>query len=77
MSIGRVRHGAASLQGYKEDRRNVAKPVHPIFYPGGYSSHGPTYDSTFANLTPQVLGASKWFGSVLYCLGLEAGRAIL
>ena len=49
--LGRVRFGAASLQGFKEDRRNSAKPMYPIFYPGGYSSHGPTYDSTFANLT--------------------------
>ena len=51
--IGKVRYGAASIQGFKEDRRNQAKPMFPIFYPGGYSSHGPTYDSTFANLTTQ------------------------
>jgi len=51
--LGKVRYGAASIQGFKEDRRNQAKPMYPIFYPGGYSSHGPTYDSTFANLTPQ------------------------
>ena len=50
--IGKVRYGAASIQGFKEDRRNQAKPMYPIFYPGGYSSHGPTYDSTFSNLTP-------------------------
>ena len=50
--LGRVRYGAASIQGFKEDRRNQAKPMYPIFYPGGYSSHGPTYDSTFSNLTP-------------------------
>ena len=49
--LGKVRYGAASIQGFKEDRRNQAKPMYPIFYPGGYSSHGPTYDSTFANLT--------------------------
>ena len=49
--LGRVRYGAASIQGFKEDRRNQAKPMYPIFYPGGYSSHGPTYDSTFSNLT--------------------------
>ena len=36
--------------GYKEDRRNAAKTVHPLYY-GAYSSHGPTHDSTFANLT--------------------------
>jgi len=51
--IGKVRYGAASIQGFKEDRRNQAKPVFPIFYPGGYSSHGPTFDSTFANLTSE------------------------
>ena len=49
--LGNVRYGAGSIQGFKEDRRNQAKPMYPIFYPGGYSSHGPTYDSTFANLT--------------------------
>jgi len=49
--LGKIRNGTASLQGFKEDRRNLAKPMHPIYYPGGYSSHGPTYDSTFANLT--------------------------
>lgn len=51
--LGKVRYGAASIQGFKEDRRNQAKPMYPIFYPGGYSSHGPTFDSTFANLTPE------------------------
>jgi len=51
--MGKVRNGSASLHGFKEDRRNAAKPMYPIFYPGGYSSHGPTYDSTFANLTCQ------------------------
>jgi len=49
--LGKIRNGTASLQGFKEDRRNLAKPMYPIYYPGGYSSHGPTYDSTFANLT--------------------------
>merc|ERR1719397_1879512 len=29
---------------------NTAKAVHPLYY-GAYSSHGPTHDSTFANLT--------------------------
>eukprot|EP00092_Neocalanus_flemingeri_P068908 GFUD01084319.1.p1 GENE.GFUD01084319.1~~GFUD01084319.1.p1 ORF type:complete len:320 (+),score=57.43 GFUD01084319.1:50-1009(+) len=49
--LGKIRNGSASLTGFKEDRRNSAKPMHPIYYPGAYSSHGPTYDSTFANLT--------------------------
>jgi len=48
--LGRVRAGTASLATFREDRRNVAKPMLPIYY-GGYSSHGPTHDSTFANLT--------------------------
>jgi len=51
--LGKIRNGSANLQGFKEDRRNTAKPMYPIYYPGGYSSHGPTYDSTFANMTPQ------------------------
>jgi len=33
----------------------VAKPMLPIYY-GGYSSHGPTHDSTFANLTQAESG---------------------
>ena len=48
--LGRVRAGTATLASFREDRRNVAKPMYPIYY-GGYSSHGPTHDSTFANLT--------------------------
>lgn len=40
----------SGLVGFKEDRRNSATGVHPINY-GAYSSHGPTHDSTFANLT--------------------------
>ena len=48
--IGKVKNGTSGLIGYKEDRRNAAKAVHPLYY-GAYSSHGPTHDSTFANLT--------------------------
>ena len=39
-------------QGFREDRRNVAKTVNPLYY-GAFSSHGPCYDSTFANLTKE------------------------
>ena len=53
--LGRVRAGTASLATFREDRRNVAKPMLPIYY-GGYSSHGPTHDSTFANLTQAESG---------------------
>ena len=48
--IGKVKNGSSGLLGYKEDRRNCGKGVHPLYY-GAYSSHGPSHDSTFANLT--------------------------
>jgi hypothetical protein len=54
--IGRIKNGgaaAAALQGFKEDRRNAAKSVQPLYY-GAFSSYGPAYDSTFANLTKQA-----------------------
>eukprot|EP00088_Acartia_fossae_P018616 TRINITY_DN2074_c1_g1_i15.p1 TRINITY_DN2074_c1_g1~~TRINITY_DN2074_c1_g1_i15.p1 ORF type:complete len:791 (-),score=230.34 TRINITY_DN2074_c1_g1_i15:368-2740(-) len=50
--IGRVKNGASTLQGFKEDRRNCVKAFNPIYY-GAFSSYGPAYDSTFANLTKQ------------------------
>merc|ERR1719336_164651 len=48
--IGKVKNGSCGLLGYKEDRRNCGRGVAPLYY-GAYSSHGPTHDSTFANLT--------------------------
>ncbi len=51
--IGRVKNGASALQGFKEDRRNCVKAFNPIYY-GAFSSYGPAYDSTFANLTKQA-----------------------
>merc|ERR1711915_1038171 len=48
--IGKVKNGSSGVIGFKEDRRNSAKGVHPLYY-GAYSSHGPTHDSTFASLT--------------------------
>ncbi|CAB4054918.1 BRD7 [Lepeophtheirus salmonis] len=48
--IGKVKQGTGSIQGFKEDRNNAAKAVYPLYY-GAFSSHGPSYDSTFANLT--------------------------
>jgi len=50
--LGKVKQGTGSIQGFREDRRNVSKPVYPLYY-GAYSSHGPTYDSTFSNLTKE------------------------
>jgi len=52
MLLGRIKAGTSSLATFREDRRNVAKPMLPIYY-GGYSSHGPTHDSTFANMTKE------------------------
>ena len=50
--IGKVKQGTGVIQGFREDRRNMAKSVHPLYY-GAFSSHGPSYDSTFANLTKE------------------------
>lgn len=48
--VSKVKNGTSTLTGFKEDRRNSAKTIHPLYY-GAFSSHGPTHDSTFANLT--------------------------
>ena len=48
--IGKVKQGTGTMQGFREDRRNISKNIHPLYY-GAFSSHGPSYDSTFANLT--------------------------
>merc|ERR1711936_1253311 len=50
--IGKVKQGSGSIQGFREDRRNLTKAIHPLYY-GAYSTHGPSYDSTFANLTKE------------------------
>lgn len=50
--IGKVKQGSGAIQGFREDRRNVVKAIHPLYY-GAFSSHGPSYDSTFANLTKE------------------------
>ena len=50
--IGKVKQGLGTIQGFTEDRRNKSKSIHPLYY-GAYSTHGPSYDSTFANLTKE------------------------
>ena len=50
--IGKVKQGTGTIQGFREDRRNISKNIHPLYY-GAFSSHGPSYDSTFANLTKE------------------------
>lgn len=49
---GKLTHGTGQLQGFREDRRNLAKTVKPLYY-GAFGSYAPSYDSTFANLTKE------------------------
>ncbi len=50
--IGKVKQGTGSVQETREDLRNLAKTMYPLYY-GAYSSHAPSFDSTFANLTKE------------------------
>lgn len=49
---GKLTDGTSAIQGFREDRRNVAKPVKPLYY-GAFGSYAPSYDSAFANLTKE------------------------
>lgn len=49
---GKITEGTGQLQGFREDRRNIAKPVKPLYY-GAFGSYAPSYDSAFANLTKE------------------------
>ncbi|XP_017780549.1 PREDICTED: bromodomain-containing protein 7 [Nicrophorus vespilloides] len=49
---GKVTEGTGQLQGFREDRRNIVKPVKPLYY-GAFGSYAPSYDSAFANLTKE------------------------
>ncbi|XP_060534448.1 bromodomain-containing protein 7 [Cylas formicarius] len=48
--VGRLTEGTAQLQGFREDRRNAARPVKPLYY-GAFGSYAPSHDSAFSNLT--------------------------
>lgn len=50
--VGRLADGTAHLQGFREDRRNTARPVKPLYY-GAFGSYAPSHDSAFANLTKE------------------------
>lgn len=50
MLTGKVSQGTGTIVGYKEDSKNLIKPVHYTNY-GAYSSYAPHYDSTFSNLS--------------------------
>lgn len=47
---GKLTEGTGQMQGFREDRRNLAKPIKPLHY-GAFGSYAPSYDSAFANLT--------------------------
>lgn len=49
---GKLNEGSSQLQGFREDRRNVVKPVKPLYY-GAFGSYAPSYDSSFSNLSKE------------------------
>ncbi|GAB6025856.1 hypothetical protein CHUAL_011834 [Chamberlinius hualienensis] len=52
MLVGKLQQGTGSLAGFKEDKRNIIKPVNYLNY-GNFGSYAPTYDSIFANVTKE------------------------
>lgn len=50
--VGKLTEGTGQLQGFREDRRNVAKPVKPLYY-GAFGSYAPSHDSAFSNLSKE------------------------
>uniref|UniRef100_A0A673H835 Bromo domain-containing protein n=1 Tax=Sinocyclocheilus rhinocerous TaxID=307959 RepID=A0A673H835_9TELE len=52
MMGGRLQTGINTLQGFKEDKRNMVTPVAYMNY-GPFSSYAPTYDSSFANISKE------------------------
>ncbi|XP_068900678.1 bromodomain-containing protein 7 [Tenebrio molitor] len=49
---GKLTEGTGQIQGFREDRRNITKPVKPLYY-GAFGSYAPSYDSAFANLSKE------------------------
>uniref|UniRef100_A0A3P8XLJ3 Bromo domain-containing protein n=1 Tax=Esox lucius TaxID=8010 RepID=A0A3P8XLJ3_ESOLU len=49
MMSNRLQSGINTLQGFKEDKRNMVTPVSYMNY-GPYTTYAPTYDSSFANI---------------------------
>ncbi|XP_038825120.1 bromodomain-containing protein 7-like isoform X2 [Salvelinus namaycush] len=49
MMSNRLQSGLNTLQGFKEDKRNMVTPVSYMNY-GPYTSYAPAYDSSFANI---------------------------
>ncbi|XP_038078524.1 bromodomain-containing protein 7-like [Patiria miniata] len=52
MLTGRLAQGTGSLPGFREDKRNKAIPVTYMAH-GPFSSYGPQYDSSFANISKE------------------------
>lgn len=52
MMGGRLQTGINTLQGFKEDKRNMVTPVAYMNY-GPFTSYAPTYDSSFANISKE------------------------
>ncbi|CAA9996506.1 unnamed protein product [Nesidiocoris tenuis] len=50
--VGRLTQGSRHVKRFKEDRRNIVKPVKTLNY-GCYGSFAPAYDSTFSNLSKE------------------------
>nr|XP_022346223.1 bromodomain-containing protein 7-like isoform X2 [Crassostrea virginica] len=50
--VGKLTTGAGTITGFKEDKRNRLTPVMYLNY-GPFSSYGPQYDSTFANMSKE------------------------
>ncbi|XP_071812666.1 bromodomain-containing protein 7-like [Apostichopus japonicus] len=48
----KLMHGAGSLPGFREDKRNKANPITYLYY-GPFSSYAPKYDSTYSNLSKE------------------------
>lgn len=50
--VGKLTTGSGTITGFKEDKRNRITPVMYLNY-GPFSSYGPQYDSTFANMSKE------------------------
>lgn len=71
---GKLAHGTGALANFREDKRNVAKPITYRNY-GPYGSYGPTHDSTFANLTKEE--SDLLFSTYGDELGMQYAESIL
>ncbi|XP_037283411.1 bromodomain-containing protein 7 isoform X2 [Rhipicephalus microplus] len=52
MLVGKLAHGTGTLMDFKDEIRNIARPINYLNY-GTYSTYAPHYDSSFANLSKE------------------------